>query len=341
MEYFAVEIQSAMTEIENDLATPRQDFQNSKIKDRRQNKLSTIFKTENPDVSSMKLIADLKQYATKTEVFLNEYKENPNNWVIEKTYNEKAKHYELSMEPIWAQKYLQKYVYSRYDYIIMLSGTILNKSLFSEINGIDVEKSVYYSIPSPFPEENRKIFYMPLGKMSFNKKEETFKKYIPILHKLLAKYSTSKGLIHSNSFELSRWIQESVKNDRLLFHESADKEEALREHMGSEKPLVLVSPSISKGVSFDDDLARFQIIPKIPYPSLASQKNKLRQSTKPEWYSWKTCCDLQQMCGRGIRSKIDYCDTIIIDGSFGDLLRYSSHLFPKWLLDSIKTINVK
>jgi hypothetical protein len=38
---------------------------------------------------------------------------------------------------------------------------------------------------SPFPLENRKIYYMPLGKMSYTKKEETFKSYVPFFGKIL------------------------------------------------------------------------------------------------------------------------------------------------------------
>jgi Rad3-related DNA helicase len=42
-----------------------------------------------------------------------------------------------------------------------------------------------------------------------------------------------------------------------------------------------------------------------------------------------------QAAGRGIRSNKDYADTIIIDGSFGDVIRHSSKFLPKWFQDSI------
>jgi Rad3-related DNA helicase len=182
---------------------------------------------------------------------------------------------------------------------------------------------------------------MPLGKMSFKNKEDTFKRYIPYIEKLLDKYKNKKGIIHTNSFELANWIKESVNNPRLVFHDSSNKDEVLREHKASGLPTVIVSPSMSMGVSFDDDDARFQIIAKVPYPSLASQKNKLRQKNNSEWYSWKTSASLQQACGRIVRSYIDHGDTIILDGSFGDVIRWSSHLLPMWFQNSIKRVNVK
>ena len=309
--------------------------------DKRDLKISKVISEKNSDVKLMNQITDLKQYQLKIEVFLKEYKDNPDNWVLESNWNEKLRHRELSLEPIWAFDYLDKYVFSQYDMVFLMSGTILDKNLFCQLNGLDVSKAVYYSIGSPFPVKNRPIIYMPLGKMSYKTKEDTFQRYIPYIKKLLEKYKNKKGVIHTNSFELSKWIQDSIKDPRLIFHDSSNKDEMLRMHFESDEPTVIVSPSMGTGVSFDNDKARFQIIAKVPYPSLASQKNKVRQSNNPDWYSWKTSCSLQQACGRIVRSTTDYGDTIIIDGGFGDVIKHSSQFLPDWFQDAVKRINVK
>lgn len=308
---------------------------------KRDNKINKLTKESSESMKTFQLISDLSQYKIKIEVFLQEYGSNPNNWVLEQNYNDKTRQKEYSLEPIWAYDYLEKYVFSHYDMVFLMSGTILDKNLFCNLNGLDVTKAAYYSIPSPFPLENRPIIYMPLGKMSYKTKEETFQRYIPYINKILQKYKDKKGIIHTNSFELSNWIQKSVKDKRLIFHDSTNKDEMLKKHIESDEPTVIVSPSMSVGVSFDDDLARFQIIAKVPYPSLASQKNKLRMSNNPNWYSWKTCAEIQQSFGRIIRSDSDYGDTIILDGSFGDILRHSSQYLPNWVQDAIKRVNVK
>jgi len=337
LSYLQGEVASTIADIEKSLGSQRR---NPKM-DKRDNKLSKLFGTKNADTKLMQVITDLLQYQSKIEIFLKEYKDNPNNWVLESNYNEKTKQKELSLEPIWAFDYLDKYVFSNYDMVFLMSGTILDKNLFCQLNGLDVTKAVYYSIDSPFPVQNRPIFYMPLGKMSYTKKEETFKQYVPYIQKILNKYSDKKGIVHTNSFELASWFSRDVKDPRLVYHDSSNKDEVLQEHFGTEKPTVLVSPSMDTGVSFDDDKARFQVIAKIPYPSLASQKNKLRQKNNPEWYSWKTVSGLIQMTGRAVRSNEDFADTIIIDGSFSDLLRHSGHLFPHWFQEAIKKVNVR
>ena len=336
LKYLSTEIITTIEQMEGGLSTQRRNER----EDKRDLKISKLLKTKNTDVKVMQLVTDLKQYQLKIEVFLKEYKANSNNWVLESNWNEKTKQKELSLEPIWAYDYLDKYVFSNYDMVFLMSGTILDKNLFCQLNGLDVTKAVYYSIPSPFPLKNRPIFYMPLGKMSYKQKEETFKSYIPYIKKLLDKYKGKKGIIHTNSFELAKWIQESVKDPRLVFHDSSNKDEILKMHKETEEPTVIVSPSMDTGVSFDNDDARFQIIAKVPYPSLASQKNKLRQSNNPDWYSWKTVSGIIQMTGRPVRSDMDYADTIIIDGGFGDVMKHSSQFIPDWIQEAIKRVNV-
>jgi Rad3-related DNA helicase len=125
-----------------------------------------------------------------------------------------------------------------------------------------------------------------------------------------------------------------------VYHDSSNKDEVLEKHFINQNPTVLVSPSMDTGISFDGDKARFQIIAKVPYPSLASQKNKMRKQNYPEWYAYKTVSGLIQAYGRIIRSETDSGDTIIIDASFGDVLRYSSSFIPSWVQSSIKKINL-
>jgi len=336
LRYLNGEIVSTIEDMERGMSSSPRNVKS----DKRDLKISKVLKTKNSDVKVMNLVTDLKQYQLKIEVFLKEYKDNPNNWVLESNWNEKMKSKELSLEPIWAYDYLDKYVFSNYDMVFLMSGTILDKNLFCQLNGLDVTKAVYYSIASPFPLKNRPIYYMPLGKMSFKSKDDTFKRYVPYIQKLLDKYKKKKGIIHTNSFELAKWIENSINDPRLIFHDSSNKDEVLRMHMESDEPTVIVSPSMDTGVSFDNDSARFQIIAKVPYPSLASQKNKMRQMNNPDWYSWKTVSGLIQMTGRPVRSEIDYADTIIIDGGFGDVIKHSSQYLPDWIQEAIKKVNV-
>jgi hypothetical protein len=51
--------------------------------DSRDLKISKVLNVKNKDVKVMLLITELKQYQLKIEIFLSEYKSNPDNWVLE------------------------------------------------------------------------------------------------------------------------------------------------------------------------------------------------------------------------------------------------------------------
>lgn len=333
LEYLEREIHVTVGRLEAGLSGAR-----SEVADQRALRIYKLTNTPTDDLKVVQVISDLKQQVTKIKIFLDEYKVRPENWVMESSQSEKLKFRELSLEPIWSADYLDRYVWSHYDHVVLMSGTLLSKPIFTRLNGIDVARSVYYSVPSPFPVDRRPIYYMPLGRMSWANKEETFKKYVPMLGKILNKYKDKKGIIHTNSFELSNWIQERVENSRLIFHDSDGQADALRRHFESEEDTVIVSPSMHTGVSFDGAKARFQIIAKVPYPSLGSQKNKLRQRSDPEWYAWRTCVSLIQTLGRINRSGSDYGETVILDESFSDVLRNSSEFIPDWIQAAIKRL---
>jgi len=269
--------------------------------------------------------------------FLTDYVKNENNWTLDIT-KDKNNNVELIMQPIWGNVYLNDIIFERYDHVIFMSGSILDKNMFSYINGFDENLTDYYELDSVFPLKNRPIFYIKTGKMTYNDKEETFKEQVKIIEKILKKYENDKGIIHTTNYELSNWIQKSIKDKRLIFHETNNREEQLDKFKSKKKNGVIVSPSMVSGISLDDDLSRFQIIMKVPYPNISSNKIKARQASNRRWYAWRTIMDILQAYGRSVRSDTDWAHTFILDSSLGDLLKYNRELFPNYFIEAIKQL---
>ena len=308
--------------------------------DKRDLKLGKLLGGTNPSVKLMKRFADVETLETKLKNFTDDYSKRPENWVLEYSFSEN-KEKRISIQPVWAAPYLDEYVWSKYDHVVLMSGTILNKKLFSYINGIPEALTAYYSIGSPFNVRNRPIYYMPVSRMTFKNKENAFKQYQPFVEKLMGKYKRQKGIFHTVTYEIADWVRENVKDDRFIFHSTDDKDKALKKHYELEdEPTVLVSPSMGTGVNLEYDRARFQILMKIPYPSLGSKKNKLRQKMMPEWYTWRTVAGIIQAYGRAIRSYDDKSDFVIMDGCFSDIMKYSSDWLPGYFVDAIRKVDV-
>ena len=271
------------------------------------------------------------------------YKNDPSNIVLDVFINKSDKMYsgtELITQHVWVYEYIHEYVWKHYDHIIFMSASILNKKMFSFINGLEDNLTTYYEISTPFPVKNRKIFYLKVGKMNWSTKEETFQKQVPWIKKILAKYKNEKGIIHTTNYEITEWSKENITDERLLFHETEDRNEILDKHIHSTTPTVLVSPSMTSGVDLKDDLARFQILMKVPYPNISSNKIKARQKSNKDWYTWKTVVDTLQSYGRAVRSDTDYADMFILDSNFSDLLKYNSHIIPEYMQVAIKQLKL-
>jgi Rad3-related DNA helicase len=265
--------------------------------------------------------------------FIDDKANYKTNWTFEKDLDNYG-HTRILVEPIWGSVYLKELFWDNYDHVIMMSGTILDKELFSSIMGIDPAEASYLALPCPFNPAKRPVIYLRFGKMSYYNKKETFARAFPIIQKILEKNKEHKGIIHTSNYELSKWIKEKTKGKRLLFHDSYTREETLRDHLTSQMPTVLVSPSMINGIDLKDEFSRFQVILKVPFPNLVSTKIKKRLETNPKWYNWKSLTDLLQAYGRSIRNDEDWAETYILDECFDQILSEAS--LPHYFAEALK-----
>jgi len=281
---------------------------------------------------------------SKFNYLIEEYGKDKANWILDITLNEKDKMYSgliLDAKPVWGSKFLKEVIFSKYDHVIFMSASILDKEMFGFINGLKSKFTSYIDVPSDFPLKNRPIYFLKgIGKMTYTEKFDTFERQLQWMEKILKKYKNKKGIIHCGTYDIANWMKERADDPRFLFHTSENRNEILMKHINSITPTILVSPSMISGVDLKDDISRFQIILKIPFPYLGSEKIKQRMSTNKKWYNWKTVSDLIQMYGRSVRSKDDYADTYILDDSFSDILKYNSAIIPRWFSDAIKYLKV-
>jgi Rad3-related DNA helicase len=103
----------------------------------------------------------------------------------------------------------------------------------------------------------------------------------------------------------------------------------------SDKPLVFVSPSCIRGLSLDDDLARFGICPKMPFLNTQDKAISARLYASGQkgkkWYNSEAGQSVLQMSGRHIRSHTDYGDMFILDSCFGRVRK----TLPAWYTGEI------
>lgn len=230
-------------------------------------------------------------------------------------------------------KPLAKNIFDKAEKVLMMSATISNPDIYAQSLGIkDYE---YFEAKSAFNAKKSPIYCSKKYKLSYNSMEKNLPHVIDLALMICDKHKNEKGVIHTHTNFITEKIQNSVKkSERFLFKtEAVNNEMILEEHKNSDKPSILVSPSLDTGISLDGDLGRFQIIIKAPYLPLGSKRIKKMFDKNPKHYSMKMLDKLIQMSGRCTRSKDDHSVTYILDAVAIDaVMREKSHL-PKHFLE--------
>jgi Rad3-related DNA helicase len=184
------------------------------------------------------------------------------------------------------------------------------------------------------------MFYRPVGNMRYQDVDATLPLMAMAISELLTKHATKKGIIHTNSYKINKYIVQYLLTTqhsfRIITHDNAKgaREMALARHLNTSEPTVLISPSMWEGLDLKEDLSRFQIITKVPYPALDPYV-RARMRRDPQWYQWQTALKMVQGTGRSIRSKTDRAITYILDAGFADFIRANNRVLPKYWLDAI------
>lgn len=212
---------------------------------------------------------------------------------------------------------------------LYMSATIGEPQAYAKDCAIKEYNSI--KIPSTFDFTNSPIFYVDRYKLSYKEKDYSLPKIVDMISFVSRMYGNQRGIIQTGSYEFAKKLFEMAPSDLkdrlILYDDSKGKDEAIIIFKGKDNK-ILVGPSLVEGLSFDDDLCRFQIIMKVPYPSLADRFVKAKQTVNPEWYSNTTAISILQGVGRGIRNEKDWCVTFIFDGCFTYLWQKSMNMFP-------------
>jgi Rad3-related DNA helicase len=224
-----------------------------------------------------------------------------------------------------------------------MSATILSKDYLCRVAGLKPDEVKFLQVrDSDFPVENRPIHLMNVAWLNARSMSESLPKIAKAVDNIMTIHKNEKGIIHTTSYAQLQFIRDNISREnaaRLIETGSAlGREEVIEKHSESRRPTVLISPSLHLGVDLKDDLSRFQVIVKVPYPDLTDRKVAAMKERDPRWYTWYTVLRLVQSYGRSVRSSDDHATTYVLDSSIGYLLKSAQDMVPKWFLEAVKTL---
>ena len=215
--------------------------------------------------------------------------------------------------------------------IILVSATISQVDI--EELGLDKDRRVaYIEAAHSIPRERRPLVKDYIASLSFH----NIPQYIPRIANRLTEIAASKdtrGFVHT-TYAIAKRLRELLDPEVFVFHTKENAQDKLGKWKeGVINKQVFVGCGFSEGIDLAGEEFGWQVITKIPYPSLADPAVRYKVTNGGQlWFTWQTLRETIQMCGRISRGPEDFGETIILDGAFDRLIEEADKydLIPKY-----------
>lgn len=273
------------------------------------------------------------------EILLNDVISDNYVWMYDDSYK---KNPEFVLKPIDVRKQAKSFLDKAHTRIF-LTATIGSTDLFMDWLGLNSDDSYLIEADSPFKVENRPIYLNYGRKMSgYNpvKQRPNWKTRLALdtIYEIINKHGGERGCIHTVSNAQTNFITDFLESKDITYINVSgkDRNKLLNEYIENDGIRLLIGSAIKDGVDLKDELCRFQILFKIPYPYLGDKQIKARMNCESVWYTYQTVMDLLQAYGRGIRNEDDYCSFYVLDSDIKRLLKTNRDLFSRYFLEAIQ-----
>jgi Rad3-related DNA helicase len=268
--------------------------------------------------------------------------ESPTTWVVDQPDGEGGP---ITIKPLDPARYLHHTVWDRGNKFALLSATILNKEAFCRGVGLDPSNVALVDVEHTFPVENRPLYDVTRGKMTYDSRDETLPKVAKALVRVAAAHPDEKGLVHCHSYaiqsELRKRLARFGLGGRVRAHDREDRDAALESWKATDDPDIFLSVKMEEALDLAGDLCRWQVICKAPYLNTNDSRVARRlEEGQWSWYHRTALRTVIQACGRVVRAPDDYGATYLADSSLLDLFDRTRGEMPGWFREQVDRLSV-
>ena len=246
----------------------------------------------------------------------------------------------LTIKPLSPARYLHHTVWDRGWKFALLSATILDRDGFCRSVGLDPSRVALVDVGHTFPLENRPLYDVTQGKMTYAEREETIPKVARLLVRIMARHPDEKGIVHAHSYgiqrELAKRLNEMRVGSRVRIHGRDDRDDELASWLATDEPEVFLAVKMEEALDLRGDLARWQVLCKAPFQNTndASVAHRLEDG-RWDWYNRTALKTVIQACGRVVRAADDEGATYLADSSLLDLFDRARSDMPAWFREQV------
>lgn len=211
----------------------------------------------------------------------------------------------LNFEPLWPGPYAERTLWRGAEKVILLSATITPKLL--DFLNIAKSERYWFDCPSPFPAVRRPIIHIPTVKVTRTSTDSEMRVWVSRIDQIIRARGDRKGIVHTVSYARAKMLkdQSEFRDIMLVPRNGAETKQAVEAFRDSAPPRVLVSPSVHTGYDFPYDLARYQVIGKMPFPDNRDPICAARAKADSEYLLWAAIVQMVQASGRVVRAEDD------------------------------------
>jgi len=281
----------------------------------------------------------LVQLQSDLSWFSEDYRdpESATTWVVDQPDGAGSR---VTIKPMAPEKYLKHTVWDRASNFALLSATILNKDAFCANVGLSPDRVALVEVPHTFPVENRPLYDVTQGKMTYEARDQTIPRIAETLVRIMQAHPDEKGLVHCHSYAIQDQLQDYLReygvHTRVRAHDSADRDAQLSTWKRIDDPDVFLSVKMEEALDLEGDLCRWQLLCKAPYPNTRDSRVAARlEDDQWGWYYRSALRTVIQACGRVVRAPEDYGATYLADSSLLDLFERARVDMPDWFAEQV------
>jgi hypothetical protein len=234
------------------------------------------------------------------------------------------------LEPVWARDYAQTVLFRTIPKIVMVSATMVRKTL--DLLGVKDEDADYYEYASSFPAGRSPVYLFGSDRIDHRSDAGLLDVWVSKIDNIIRRRTDRKGIIHSVSYDRAKFIQaRSAFSAYMIVPENGrDTAKCIEKFEAADPPSILVSPAITTGYDFKGDIAEYNIIAKVPFLDSRDKVISIRSKEDHDYASYVTAQTIVQALGRSMRAEWDQSEAFIVDGHISWFIRKNHKLFPFW-----------
>ena len=284
----------------------------------------------------------LGELVSELQWFVEDYRspDSATTWVVDQSGAGQP----ITIKPLDPERYLHHTVWDRGEKFALLSATILNKAAFCRQVGLDPARVALVDVDHTFPVENRPLYDVTQGKMTYEHRDETIPNIARLIVRLMAHHPNEKGIVHAHSYAIADQLADKLAafgvGGRVRVHDTDNRDAELDAWKASSAPELFISVKMEEALDLKGELARWQVLCKAPYQNTNDSRVARRlEDGQWAWYHRTALRTVIQACGRVVRAPDDYGATYLADSSLLDLFERAQSDTPPWFAEQVDRLS--